>query len=298
MKKITVVGMAGNSVFMPVDHFHRGGETLRALSCFSEPGGKGFNQAAAAARLGADVCFICAVGGDGFGAAAREALEKENVRFIQAEKPGSSAFAVIMTDAEGVNHVTVWPGPALEVSDAERFRPRLEETDVLILGNETPEAVNLFCARIAAARGALILYDPAPARPLPEELKGLVTYFTPNEHETVGLEACPNVILTLGERGILYSGRRFPAIPVRPVDTTGAGDTFTGYLAAMLAEGSPIGEAIAAANAAAGLSVTKRGAFSSIPRKEEVMAALGKNPDPAGGLKTGCEEPGPAPRRV
>ena len=125
----------------------------------------------------------------------------------------------------------------------------------------------------------MIVYDPAPYRPLPEELKALVTYFTPNEHETGGLEGLRNVILTLGEKGIEYDGWRFPALPVRPADTTGAGDTFTGYLAAKLAEGCPIEEAIMTASAAAGLAVTKRGAFSSIPRKEEVTEALKMMPD-------------------
>lgn len=267
MNKVVVVGMVGDSIFMNVDHFHEGGETLHAASCFSEPGGKGFNQAIAAARAGADVTFISAIGNDGFRSQAENFLRKDSIHPVFAEKDGRSALAFILTDRSGTNHVTVYPGVCLCAGDVPAFENALAQADVLLLNNEVPEDVNYLCASQAGKSGAKVVYNPAPYRQLSPEMIAHTDLFTPNEYETAGLEECPNCIVTLGERGCLYrlTGRHYPAVRVVPVDTTGAGDTFSGVLAAMLAGNKSVEEAIMMAGRAAAVSVTRKGAAGSIP---------------------------------
>ena len=280
MGKIAVIGIVGNSVFLPVERFHTGGETVEASSVHFEPGGKGFNQAVAAARDGADVSFFGAVGTEG-----RESVEafldKEGIDGCLIRKPGQTAFAAIVTDAQGETHVTVYQGAALSLEDVDAFRAKIEAADILLLNNEVPEEINLRAARVARAAGVKIILNPAPARPLPPALADSVFLFTPNEFEAEGLAGRDNVLVTLGGAGCrLPSGEILPAFRAGPVlDTTGAGDTFSGVLASALSDGGSLAEAAKRAVTAAGLGVTRRYAVSSIPRRGETDRALGRTPE-------------------
>ncbi len=271
MSKITVVGIAGNSVFLPVEKFHTGGETVEAESVHFEYGGKGFNQAVAAARFGAEVCFVAAVGNESLDGISAF-LQKEGIKPCLVRKTEPTAFAAIVTDKSGANRVTVYQGAQLTPEDIEANREEIRDCDILLINNEVCQTVNLAAARLAANNGARIILNPAPYRASDKELLDLVTLFTPNEHEAEGLQAYQNVVQTLGEQGCLIKaeGRTVPACKVRAVDTTGAGDTFNGVLAAALAEGIPTEEAVCYAVKASGNSVTKKGAVSSIPYRKEL----------------------------
>lgn len=277
MSKITVIGLVGKSVFLPVERFHEGGETVEALSLFTEPGGKGFNQAVAARRFGADVTFVSAIGDDGYRAEAENFLRNEGIEPLLIEKKGPSAFACIVTDRSGHTRVTEYIGAELSAEDIFPLKEKIESADWLILGNETPEAVNLIAAKIAAAKGVKILCNPAPRRKMSEEFLSLVDLLTPNESEAEGLEDLPNVIVTLGGKGCYVRplDRAVPATDDKPIDTTGAGDTFNGVLAAVLAEGGDLLAAVRAATGASGKSVTKRGAATSIPRRSDIFPMKG-----------------------
>ena len=275
MGKIAVIGIVGNSVFLPVERFHTGGETVEASSVHFEPGGKGFNQAVAAARDGAEVSFLAAVGTEGF-ESIRDFLAQEGISAALMRKPGQTAFAAIVTDAAGLNRVTVYQGASLTAADTERFRAQIEAADILLLNNEVPEEVNAAAVRIAREAGVRIILNPAPARPLPRALADSVWLFTPNEFETEGIENRPNLLVTLGADGCrLPDGTVLPAFDAGPAaDTTGAGDTFNGVLAAALAAGAVLPDAVRRAAAAAGIGVTRRYAVSSIPTREETDRAL------------------------
>lgn len=272
LTRVAVIGLVGKSVFLPVDHFHTGGETIEALSLSEQPGGKGFNQAIAAARFGAQVSLCAAVGNDGYAAEVAAYLKRDGVTPFLCEKNDRSAYAVILTDKNGTNHVTEYTGPSLEISDIVGFQREIEAAGYLILTNETPLEVNLAAAHIAADSNTVIICNPAPYHPIPHELKELVTVFTPNEHETLGLEDFQNCIITQGEKGCYdrLTVTHYDAEKVTAIDTTGAGDTFTGVFTAMLAKGFPRDKAISTAVRASGISVTRAGAVSSIPYIHEL----------------------------
>ena len=276
MGKVAVIGIVGNSVFLPVERFHTGGETVEAASVHFEPGGKGFNQAVAARRDGAEVSFLAAVGTEGADS-IRDFLEREGIDAVLAHKPGQTAFAAIVTDAAGLTRVTVYQGASLTAADVDAFRPQIEEADLLLLNNEVPEEVNLRAAEIASAAGVRIVLNPAPARPLPQAFAERVSLFTPNEFEAEILGDRPDVLVTLGGAGCrLPSGEILPAYDAGQVlDTTGAGDTFNGVLAAALVRGEPLDQAVRRANAAAGIGVTRRYAVSSIPTQAEIDRVMG-----------------------
>ena len=270
--EIAVIGICGNSIFLPVEHFHRPGETLTALSCFEEVGGKGINQAIAAARMGAQVHFLAAVGDDG-GSCIRQ-IEDTGVCGHFAHRAGEkTTFACILTDAQGENRVTVYRGAELTPADVAGFEDRIRESQVLLLQNEVPEAVNVAAARVARQHGVTVVLNPAPSRPISKALAELVDVVTPNEQELAAVKnlRLPLCITTLGAKGCRINETvTIPALPVEAVDTTGAGDTFSGVLAACLAEGKEIEEACRVAVAAAGLSVTKRGVLQAIPHREDI----------------------------
>ncbi len=270
MKKVTVIGIVGNSVFLPVERFHVGGETVEATSAHFEYGGKGFNQAVAAARFGAQVEFIAAVGADGYDG-IESFLKHEGITPHLVRKDTPTAFAAIVTDRTGANRVTVFQGAQLAPEDILAVRQSIENCDVLLLNNEVDERIN--ATALSLAGDAQVILNPAPARPTDRSILDKVSIFTPNEHEAEGLDDYPNVVQTLGGRGSLIkmTGEIVPACNVDAVDTTGAGDTFNGILAACLAEGMELNRAVACSVKGSGISVTRKGAVSSIPTRDEIL---------------------------
>ena len=272
MSKIAVIGIVGNSVFLPVARFHEGGETVEASDIHFEPGGKGFNQAVAAKRCGADVSFLAAVGKD-VGNDFAEFLDREGIRHTLVAKDKPGAFASIVTDRNGSNRVTVYQGADLSRDDVVSFEGEIASADILLLNNEVPECVNIEAMRIAGLHGVKCILNPAPARKLDNFILENTFLFTPNEHETLGIESKNNAIVTLGKRGCLIkqSGEIIPACNMGDtIDTTGAGDTFNGVLSAMIADGKTLSEAASIANRIAAIGVTRKYAVSSIPSAEEI----------------------------
>lgn len=276
MNRVCVIGIAGTSAFLRVPRFHTGGETVHAETLHVEYGGKGFNQAVAAARWGAEVSFFAAVGEADL-KPVQSVLRNEKIECLLKPSEGPSAYAAILTDPSGETRVTVYPGEALHEKDVQAFEPAIANADILLLTNETPTAVNERAVEIASEHGTKVILNPAPACPLSDALLRGVGLFTPNAFETAGLEGLRNVVETRGAEGcfIRGTGRLVPSVKAGTVvDTTGAGDTFNGVLAAELARGSDLEAACIAANTAAGISVTKRYVLPSIPRRATVSDAM------------------------
>ena len=200
MSKIAVIGIVGNSVFLPVREFHVGGETVEAQSIHFEFGGKGFNQAVAAARCGADVSFLAAVGKE-YRAEISEFLDREHIRHTLVFKDDSTAFAAIVTNQSGSNHVTVYQGAQLSEDDVAEFETAIKNADILLLNNEVDESVNVRAVEIAVRYGTKCILNPAPARKNSEQITDHVFLFTPNEHELLGIEKKENLVVTLGKKG-------------------------------------------------------------------------------------------------
>ncbi len=269
MSRVAVIGLVGRSMFFEIPRFHSGGETIHADGFHEEWGGKGFNQAVAAARQDAAVTFLGAVNASD-AKPLRDFCAKEGIRTILATKKNPTACAAILTDATGETRVTVYPGAELEARDVDGFAGAIATADVLLLNNEVPETVNLAAVELAVKYGVKILFNPAPARKQPVAIRDAVSVWTPNEFEEAALgDVQGEVVTTLGSKGcrIRSTGGTIPAAPCeRVVDTTGAGDTFSGVLAVRLAEGESLRDACVAANAAATKCVSTRYVMPSIPR--------------------------------
>lgn len=275
MTRIAVIGLVGKTIFMEVPRFHTGGETIVAKGIHEEWGGKGFNQAVAAARQDAAVSFL---------GAASVADAKAIADFCRAEgvtakicvKRQASAYAAILTDGTGETRVTVYPGAQLSAKDVDGFAGSIAMADILLLNNEVPEEVNLAAVEIAKHYGVKIIFNPAPARQLPKAIVEAVSVFTPNEFEegclelrAESLERGAEVITTLGAKGcrIRSTGEVIPAPAAKAVDSTGAGDTFNAVLAVRLSEGESLRDACVAANEAAAQSVVVRYVMPSLPKR-------------------------------
>lgn len=292
--KIAVLGLCGNSVFLNVDHFHTPGETLHARGLYAEPGGKGYNQAVAAARLGADVTFLGCIGDDADGRSCMDFLRNEGITPLPQIHPSvPSAYACILTDREGENRVTVFSGAAQQLTPEFIFanEAAIAGSDLVLLNNEYPHSCNEAAMTLAQKHGVKIVYNPAPARPVSREFLAGCDLITPNLSETAVLIGeqtedisvlaekfaelgISNAVVTLGGDGaaIFAKGEalRIPACKTTPVDTTGAGDTFTAALSvAMLEEKSIVEAAVWAANAAA-LSVAKQYVMPGLPTARQV----------------------------
>ena len=258
-------------MFFSVPRFHSGGETVHATGFYEEWGGKGFNQAVAAARQGARVSFLGKAGSEADASVIEAFCEEEGIApHIYFSKPAvePTACAAILTDGTGETRVTVFPGARLDVADVAPFAAAISSADILLLTNEVPEAVNVRAAEIASAAGVKVILNPAPARVLPSAIAGRIFLFTPNEFEESALgEVGGEVVTTLGAKGcrIRSTGEIVPAPPVKAIDSTGAGDTFNGVLAVRLAEGASLRDACIAANAAAAQSVAVRYVLPSVP---------------------------------
>lgn len=314
-----MIGLTGQSAFLTAGRLPRPGETVSCDSLFFEPGGKGHNQAIACARMGVETVFIGALGRDANGEACRQALEREGITACLIPKEEPTAFAAITTDGEGENVVQVYPGAAgtltPEELSGEAVRRAAEGSDWFLLQNELPAACLEASLRLAAACGSRVILNPAPAKGLTEAILEQCDIITPNygeakllagfsEGERPGDGAlCRGLcrggqgtaLVTLGSEGILLirdgACRRMQAFSCgRTVDTTGAGDTFNGVFAAMLASGKEPEEAAEIALVAAGISVTRQGAAGSIPTEAQVREGMRRR-DFSGPAQTATPEP-------
>ncbi|SMF30176.1 ribokinase [Streptomyces sp. Amel2xC10] len=291
MTDIVVLGSTNMDLVAYVEKAPQRGETVTGREFRTIPGGKGANQAIAAAHAGGIVSIIGAVGNDSFGARLRSTLEHSGVNtdhLRTVESPSGTAHIVV--DDEGGNAIVVVPGANGTVDHlAPGDEGLIASADALLLQLEVPLAAVVAGAEAARAHGVRTILTPAPARPLPPELLAAVDLLVPNEHEATALtgrtdpreaaaallESVPEVVITLGAAGSLYLARgaepvEVPAPRVTAVDSTGAGDTFVGALAVARGEDLPMREALAWAAAAAALSVQRPGASASMPYRSEI----------------------------
>ncbi len=299
---IVVVGSSNTDMIIRLEHIPRPGETILGGEFLTAAGGKGANQAVGAARAGGKVTLVARVGRDMFGVQAVSGFAKDgiNVDYVFVDKASPSGVALIFVARDGENSIAVASGANSKLSpaDVKKAKKIIESASVLVLQLETPLETVMAAAEVASAKGVRVILNPAPARPLPDTLLRCVSILTPNESEaellsgitvdgeTAAAKAADKlrskgvqtVILTLGARGVFVatSDRQLlvPSFKVKPVDTTAAGDIFNGALAAALAEGQPLLDAVRFANAAAAISVTRLGAQPSAPRRKEIRRLL------------------------
>ncbi|MER5743763.1 ribokinase [Streptomyces sp. NPDC002225] len=294
MTRIAVLGSTNMDLVAYTERAPRLGETVTGREFRTVPGGKGANQAVAAARAGGDVLMIGAVGDDAYGGLLRDNLEHSGVDTdLLHTAEGPSGTAHIVVDSTGANAIVVIPGANATVTAlGPGETAAIAGAGLLLLQLELPLSAVVEGARTARAQGVRTILTPSPVQPLPDELLDCVDLLVPNEHEAAELSGfadpwaaaehllgrVPVVVITLGAKGCLYAARGtepvlFPAPEVTAVDTTGAGDTFVGTLAVALAEHRPVPEALAWAAAAAALCVQRPGASASMPYRTEIEAA-------------------------
>lgn len=273
MVNIAVVGICGMSHFMRTDHFHQKGETLKAYSYEQEIGGKGINQAVAAARMGAKVSYLGAIGNDADGELCQKVAKENKINGFFAAKEEHTPIAYILTDKTGENQVTEFLGAELSKEDVLNFEEEISKCDILLIQQEVPFEVNSEAVRLAKKYNKKVILNPAPAREITPDLTQNVFLITPNvqEAQNTDLSKFEHYIITQGDKGCLIDGKiNVPSLNVTPVDTTGAGDTFNGVLAVCVAEGMTFEEACRYAVTASGISVTKKMVLNSIPYRKEI----------------------------
>ncbi|MBB3908353.1 ribokinase [Anoxybacteroides rupiense] len=290
MKKpvITVIGSLNMDLVTVTKRVPEQGETVLGEKFHLIPGGKGANQAVAAARLGAEVHMIGAVGSDTFGEVLKRQLDNEGI-FIDGVKPVTDVETgtAMITVSDGDNRIIVVPGAnyALQPEDLEQHEAVIAKSDICLLQLEIPLAVVERAVALAKKHGVFVILNPAPAQPLPPALLEQIDLVTPNEHECGIIfpeqdreKWAAKLVVTEGARGvsITKNGKQMivPGFRVPVVDTTGAGDTFNGALAVALSKGMELEEACRFGNAAAALSVTKLGAQGGMPTEKEVIQLL------------------------
>ncbi|NWF26249.1 ribokinase [Streptomyces sp. PKU-EA00015] len=294
MTGIVVLGSTNMDLVAYVAQAPKRGETVTGREFRTIPGGKGANQAVAAARAGGDVTMIGAVGSDEFGDVLRHTLDASGVDIdLLRTAEGPSGTAHIVVDDEGGNSIVVIPGANGTVTGLTPGDEALIATaGFLLLQLELPLSAVLDGAEAAHRHAVRTVLTPSPVQPLPPELLAVTDLLVPNEHEAATLTGVadphgaaeallrqvPEVVITLGPAGCLYAARdaepvAVPAPQVAAVDTTAAGDTFVGALAVALGEGKPVPEALAWASTAAALSVQRPGASTSMPYRPEIDAA-------------------------
>ena len=297
-RQILVVGSSNTDMVIKAARLPRPGETILGGTFFMNPGGKGANQAVAIARLGGSVTFICKTGSDIFGHQSQQLFEEEgiNTSYVFSDSGNPSGVALITVDEKAENCIVVASGANANLlpSDLAKAEEAIEQADLILMQLEVPMETVCFVADIAWQKGKKVILNPAPAHPLPADLLRHLYLITPNETEAemiTGVKitdessageaarllsemGVQHVIITLGSKGaLIYSGGKaemVPALKVEAVDTTAAGDVFNGALTVALSEGRSLKEAARFACKASAISVTRVGAQSSAPYRNEV----------------------------
>jgi ribokinase len=295
---ILVIGSSNTDMVVKADRLPAPGETILGGTFLMTAGGKGANQAVAAARLGGDVVFIVKVGEDIFGRQALQSFKEDGIdtNYAITDPVNPSGVALITVDAKAENCIVVASGAnaTLVPGDLYHAEEKIKNASLILMQLEIPLETVEYIASIAAQNNVKLILNPAPACALSDELLGKVSIITPNQKEAemltgvkitdkasaqtaaelLGEKGIETVIITLGSNGALvYYASHFDWVSapvVNAVDTTAAGDVFNGALAVAIAEGKNIEEAVVFANTAAALSVTKMGAQASAPTRREV----------------------------
>jgi ribokinase len=300
MARVAVVGSLNMDLVIKASHLPAVGETVLGSAFATFPGGKGANQAVAAARLGAAVAIVGRVGDDAFGRQLRDGLAREgiDVSAVRTDTSEPTGVALITVDGTGRNTIVVASGANMAVTpeDVDAARDVIARSTVLLLQLEVPVPAVRRAAQIAHAAGGQVILDPAPApsAPLPDDLYRLLAVINPNEVEARALtgiaiateadarqaaeallvRGCQAAVLKLGERGAYVAAgphrEAVPAVRVEPVDTTAAGDAFAAGMGVALAEGKPVQTAVHFATVVGALKVTRLGAQPSMPTGAEL----------------------------
>lgn len=298
MKKIIVIGSSNVDMVVRTSHLPAPGETILGGEFFMNQGGKGANQAVAIKRLGGNLIFMAKLGNDVLGRQSVGYFKKEGIdtRYIALDEDSASGVALISVDDHAENSIVVASGAnmLLNEQDVDKMLEEMCEGDILLMQLEIPLQTVEYAARKAFGKGVKVVLNPAPARSLPKELFRHLYMVTPNrieaemltgikiandaDVEKVAEEICAmgvkNVIITLGSKGCLIREEgvsyRIDAFKVEPVDTTAAEDTFNGALCVGLSEGMDLKQAAVMASKASSIAVTRMGAQSSIPYREEL----------------------------
>ena len=303
LKKILVIGSIGYDLTTYYEKMPVLGETIVGKKFAQNPGGKGDNQAVAAARAGGDVTFLGAVGDDNYENILKKNLEDNNVKHNLKVVPNMSCqIATILVDQNGQNSIIIVPGAnnyvdKKQIDDNEKL---IDENDIILMQLEIPIETVEYAIDKAYEKKKIIILNPAPGQPLSDNILKKVDYLTPNESELSLITGMPtntieqielaskkiielgarNLIVTLGEKGCLLCNKEgtkiFPAFPTKAIDTTGAGDCFAGAFVTYLSKGYPIEESIKYANLASSISVTKIGTIPSLPTQKEIEEARKK----------------------
>lgn len=296
---IYVIGSSNTDMVVKTDKLPGPGETVMGGTFFMNPGGKGANQAVAAARMGGRITLVAHVGNDIFGQQAIEHFRKENINisFITSDAEHPSGVALIVVDAKGENNITVASGSNgyLDQPKVEKALADLVQPAIVLLQMEIPEATVKYAITMGHAKKLKVILNPAPARPVSASLLARLHVITPNESEAevlTGIKVTgpdtaakaaeklhqmgvPNVVITLGAKGAYLLtdtvAKLIPAPPVKALDSTAAGDCFNGALAVALAEDKELEDAVVLACQAASVSVTRLGAQASMPYRKEIQ---------------------------
>ena len=293
--RIVVVGSVNMDLVVPTAHLPMPGETVLGRGVGTVPGGKGANQAIAAARAGASCSFVGTVGDDPYAEVLRKSLAESGVDVSRLRAvPGPSGVALVVVDDRGENQIVVVPGANGTLTLGAEDRAVIAGADVLLCQLEIPLSTVAHAAAAARATGTTVVLNAAPARPLAPELLAAVDLLVVNQIEAITitgyegpagdlldrlLDSVPRAVVTRGVAGVAYADRAgvrvdVPAPLVTAVDTTAAGDAFTGAFAVALAEHRPVADALAWASAAGALCVQRPGASSALPTRPEIDAAL------------------------
>ncbi|GIL24121.1 MAG: ribokinase [Bacteroidota bacterium] len=298
MKKIIVIGSCNTDMVIKTDRLPTPGETVLGGTFLMNAGGKGANQAVTAARQGGQVTFISKTGNDVFGKQSVELYNSEgiNTDYIFSDAKNPSGVALITVDSHGENCIVVASGAngSLSAADIESARTEIESGSIVLMQLEIPIDTVEYAAELASNKGISVILNPAPARTLSEKLLKCLYVITPNEHEAemlsgikvtdwttakkaadvISSKGVNNVVITMGSQGAFVKEQdeyyTVEATKVTAVDTTAAGDSFSGAFCVALAEGKSIKDAVKVATRVAAITVTRMGAQSSIPYRNEL----------------------------